>query len=130
MIRGVNHITLACADLDRAITFYTQILGARLRARWETGAYLELGPLWLCLAVGPVVHNKDYSHVALDCAAEDFATLSDRIARGANLWQDNRSEGQSLYFLDPDGHRLELHVGDLTSRLMAYGDRTDIQIHP
>ncbi|WP_159065009.1 hypothetical protein [Thaumasiovibrio subtropicus] len=29
----------------------------------------------------------------------------------------NRSEGQSLYLLDPDGHKLELHVGDLNSRL-------------
>jgi hypothetical protein len=32
-------------------------------------------------------------------------------------WRQNRSEGDSFYFLDPDGHRLEAHVGSLSSRL-------------
>jgi hypothetical protein len=31
--------------------------------------------------------------------------------------RQNLSEGDSLYFLDPDGHKLEAHVGDLKSRL-------------
>ncbi|MBX6279702.1 UNVERIFIED_CONTAM: glutathione transferase, partial [Pseudomonas aeruginosa] len=33
------------------------------------------------------------------------------------LWRQDKSEGDSLYFLDPDGHQLEAHVGDLKSRL-------------
>jgi hypothetical protein len=34
-----------------------------------------------------------------------------------NPWQENRSHGKSFYFLDPDGHKLEIHASDLRSRL-------------
>ncbi|HEX5514181.1 MAG TPA: glutathione transferase, partial [Gammaproteobacteria bacterium] len=39
------------------------------------------------------------------------------------IWKDNKSEGDSLYFLDPDGHKLEIHVGDLESRLAALREK-------
>ena len=131
-IRGVNHVTLAVADLPRALSFYCDVLGAVPRADWADGAYLELGSLWLCLARSDrVMPRDDYTHLALDCAAADFAALARRIADRAPLWQENTSEGASLYFLDPDGHRLELHAGDLASRLAHYRARAPgrVRIH-
>ncbi|HKL68896.1 VOC family protein [Salibaculum sp.] len=116
-ITGVNHVTLSCTDLDRAVRFYRDRLGGVLRALWADGAYLELGTLWLCLArARSAAPATDYSHLALDVAPGGLAALRERLA-DLPRWQENRSEGESLYVLDPDGHRLELHEGDLASRL-------------
>lgn len=122
MITGVNHITLAVSDLRRSVVFYRDVLGATLRSIGARGAYLEFGDLWLCLALSdaPIQPRNDYTHFALACSDEDFPRLADRISSHAELWQDNHSEGPSLYFLDPDGHKLELHSGDLNARLDHY----------
>ena len=36
---------------------------------------------------------------------------------GAEIWQENWTEGDSLYFVDPNGHKLEIHASDLEARL-------------
>jgi catechol 2,3-dioxygenase-like lactoylglutathione lyase family enzyme len=122
-VQGLNHLTLAVTDLERSVSFYRAILGFELRALWTDGAYLEAGTLWLCLSVDAAAVNarrSDYTHYAFDVAAEDFDALGERVRAHARIWKDNRSEGASLYFLDPDGHRLELHVGSLATRLARY----------
>jgi catechol 2,3-dioxygenase-like lactoylglutathione lyase family enzyme len=122
-VQGLNHLTLAVSDLERSVAFYRDLLGFEIRALWGDGAYLEAGPLWLCLSVDPAAKGAvraDYTHYAFDVAPEDFDAFSDRVGQQATVWKDNSSEGASLYFLDPDGHRLELHVGSLASRLAHY----------
>ena len=87
------------------------------------GAYLEAGTLWICLSYDPAARgepNPDYTHLAFDVVDTDFHDLAHRIGQSAVTWKDNRSEGSSLYFLDPDGHRLELHAGSLASRMEHY----------
>ncbi len=122
-IAGLNHITLAVSDLDRSLAFYRDTLGCTLRALWADGAYLEAGGMWLCLSRDDHMRSTprpDYTHIAFSVAEDDFTMLSERLKADCTIWKDNRSEGASTYFLDPDGHKLELHVGTLKTRLEHY----------
>lgn len=122
MITGVNHVTLSVRDLDVSFDFYTKILGIKPRAKWLQGAYLEAGKIWLALIVDKKMrthNNPEYSHLALSVKPKDFGPISKRIREsGAKIWHRNTTEGPSIYFLDPDGHKLEIHVGDLKTRLI------------
>jgi len=128
MLSGLNHLTLAVRDVDRSVAFYRSLLGCRVRAIWNAGAYLSLGDLWLCLSLDPKRHAEpapDYTHYAFSIAADQFAIFSERLREhGVVEWRQNRSEGDSLYFLDPDGHKLEAHVGDFESRI------EECRLHP
>lgn len=125
MLNSLNHLTLAVSDLARSVDFYHQLLGLKLHARWDNGAYLTCGELWLCLSldvqrqyVPPT--QSDYTHYAFSVDERDFAHFVTRLEQaGVVSWKANKSEGDSWYFLDPDGHKLEAHVGNLAQRLAA-----------
>ncbi len=123
MLSGLNHLTLSVTDLNRSVGFYHGQLHLHLDATWDNGAYLSLPGLWLCLSLDPLrpsVPAAEYTHYAFSVAAADFSAQVERLrAADVEEWRDNRSEGASFYFLDPDGHKLEIHVGDLASRLQA-----------
>jgi glutathione S-transferase fosA len=121
MLTGFSHLTLASRDLPRSIDFYGDLLGFQRVAVWETGAYLELGSLWLCLTADASAEiAAGYTHYAFSIGELEFPAFRSRLlAHGVQEWKQNSSEGDSFYFLDPDGHRLEAHVGTLGSRIAA-----------
>lgn len=65
MLTGLNHITIAVSDISKSLNFYVEILGFTLKAKWDNGAYLILGELWLCLSVDTVSISNDYIHYVL-----------------------------------------------------------------
>lgn len=118
MLQGLNHITIAVSNLDQSLLFYSGLLGMKAHLRWDKGAYLSLGYLWFCLSCDEVSPAKDYSHIALDITEDHFPVFAAKLRQaGVKEWKQNKSEGYSLYFLDPDGHQLEVHSGNLQSRL-------------
>ncbi len=121
MIAGMNHITLACQDIEVSFAFYKNVLGLKPIVKWEKGAYFLVGEFWFCLNVDENREaNACYTHYAFDVTVEAFDEMSQKIIiSGATLFKDNTSPGKSLYFLDPDGHKLEIHVGSWQSRVQA-----------
>lgn len=121
MLTGLNHLTLAVVNLSRSTEFYVSLPGFRLAAKWDTGAYLSLGDLWLCLSLDEsraAEKRPDYTHYAFSVGQNDFEEVTTQLRlRNVTEWKLNSSEGNSFYFEDPDGHRLEVHVGGLGSRL-------------
>ncbi|MCU0655744.1 MAG: fosfomycin resistance glutathione transferase [Polyangiaceae bacterium] len=127
MILGLNHLTLSVQEVERSFHFYRSVLGFRPLARWSRGAYLLAGDAWVCLTLDARTREAplpEYTHIAFSVPVAAFDAMATRIrASGATEWQPNTSEGASLYFCDPDGHKLEIHVGDWRTRLAACRER-------
>ena len=124
MITGLNHITIAVSDLAQSLKFYRDILGFKAHVKWQNGAYLSVGDMWFCLSCDESSPAQDYTHIAFSISEADFHLFSERVvAQCVNIWKENRSEGLSLYILDPDGHKLELHSGSLSSRLESLKEK-------
>ncbi len=129
-ISGLNHITLAVRNIDRSFAFYCDLLGFKPLVKWDKGAYFLVGKknsdiagsgLWFCLNEDPQRSpHACYTHYAFTVSEKDFEEIATKIiAIKTPIFKENTSPGKSLYFLDPDGHKLEIHVGTPEARILA-----------
>ncbi len=120
-VESINHITLPVSNLQKSFDFYKNILGIKPLVKWERGAYFLCGDFWFCLSLDQSDRDfsvQDYRHLAFSVSKENFIILKKKLIDfGCNQWSENKSEGDSFYFRDPDGHNLEIHVGDWKSRI-------------
>ncbi|WP_425589847.1 VOC family protein [Fictibacillus fluitans] len=124
-ILGINHLTLTVNSLMRSLSFYVDVLGAVLVHRGRTDAYIEWGPVWICLLERGEANRAEagragMDHVAFtisdsdfDHAVEALKAHSVRMIRGPVA----RGDGRCVNFLDPDGIQLELNTGSLSGRM-------------
>jgi catechol 2,3-dioxygenase-like lactoylglutathione lyase family enzyme len=124
MITGINHVTISVKDLDRAFRVYSETMGFKPLVKHDKGAYFLAGDLWFCLDLDPKTRDAElpeYTHLAFSVTQDDFQKVTERIRQSMlRIWKENKSEGDSMYFLDPDGHKLEIHVGSWETRLLSY----------
>jgi len=118
-IIGMNHITLAVKDIDKAFEFYSKVVDLKPLVKWDKGAYFLINNFWFCLNVDKNRRtNPCYTHYAFTVAEENFRRISQNIIdSGTQIFKENSSSGNSLYFLDPDDHKLEIHVGTWQERI-------------
>lgn len=131
MVKGINHITLSVKNLERSFAFYRDALKFKPLMKSAKSAYFLVGDMWFCIEEDPHARKvalPEYTHIAFSVDAADLPKLTIQLqAYGATSFKTNSSEGDSFYFTDPDGHKLELHVGSWKSRIESYKMRGDLQ---
>ncbi|MGG1571902.1 VOC family protein [Fictibacillus sp. NRS-1165] len=124
-ILGVNHITFAVKNLSRSLDFYQTVLNAVLVHKGRTDAYLEWGPVWICLLERGEAKKADSKSAGVDHAA--FTVHENDFDQAVGVLKSNdvkivrgpikRGGGRCVNFLDPDGIQLELNTGSLAGRM-------------
>jgi catechol 2,3-dioxygenase-like lactoylglutathione lyase family enzyme len=123
--RGVHHFRLTVTDVNRAVTFYTQVLGFEKLMDLNPGAFLSNGKVGL--GIGPHPHPEraikgdcfDENRVGLDHLSFEVgsrAALDDAVRvldRHGIAHSEIRDLGEAfgiciLIFRDPDNVQLEL----------------------
>lgn len=129
-ITALDHIVLNVGDIDRALQFYTGVLGLKgervelFRAgkvgfpsvRIDDATIIDLFPRQT--SDGRSVSEKvdgNLNHVCLVVDAGDFASVIEELKKNqiaicagpVSRW-GARGQATSVYFLDPDGNEIEI----------------------
>jgi catechol 2,3-dioxygenase-like lactoylglutathione lyase family enzyme len=128
-ITGIDHIVLRVTDLDRAVRFYTQVLGMSVAKNNEGAQLIHLsagsglidlvavdGPLGRIGGGPPGVENRNVDHICLQVRDFDLEKIKAHLrAHGVEPGAEGErygagGDGLSLYLTDPDGNGLELRA--------------------
>ncbi len=121
-LAGLDYVVLVVADLDRALSFYTDVLGLPLKHRSGAFAQLETGRTRLALfersamaeTLGLAIEapSKSAPGFELGFLVDDVdRAYAELVAGGAEpvTVPTDRAWGQrTAYVRDPDGHLVEL----------------------
>jgi catechol 2,3-dioxygenase-like lactoylglutathione lyase family enzyme len=118
--RGVHHVALLCANVERTIQFYQDLLEFPLTDVFENRDYKGSTHFFFDIGHGNTMAFFDFPgldlgtyqevlgglhHLALSMEPEQWERMKAKLDVAGVAYQQI---GRSLYFCDPDGTRLEL----------------------
>ena len=119
--RGVHHVALLCSDVEATIRFYQELLEFPLIELFENRDYAGSTHFFFDIGIGNALAFFDMPgldlvpyqevlgglhHLAISVEPERWTHLRAKLdAAGV---ETRHIDGSSLYFLGPDGERIEL----------------------
>ena|SRR5580765_5324683 len=124
-VQGLDHVAIAVSDLQKSAQWYHHVLGLERRYQKAWGEY----PVMMCagnsgVALFPAKANAQQElereaepatrHIAFKVDAVNYAAAKIALrSRGIVFQEQDHQVSHSIYFADPDGHRLEITTYDL-----------------
>lgn len=113
LIADIHHVSINVSDLDRAQSFYVDVLGLKVLPRPDLG----IPGCWLDSGSGRQVHLIQTDNVPSDVGqhfaflVEDIGTSCSQLAeRGVRVRGPKPvGKGWQAFFHDPDGNRIEFN---------------------
>jgi catechol-2,3-dioxygenase len=114
-VTGVNELVLEVLDLDRAVQFYSDVLGLPQADRWEDRAWFKIGDgarlgLWTPQVGIAGGRGGIHVHYAMHIPDEAYAAAVARLREHGHEphEEDFGENGLACYVTDPDGNIVEL----------------------
>jgi catechol 2,3-dioxygenase-like lactoylglutathione lyase family enzyme len=121
-IHGIDHVALNVRDLDKSLEFYTKVMGLSVTQREYSKPgieyFLDCGSSLLGLIQGRESEGEHLlqdggiggNHVSFRVDTKEFDRMVEEIKRrGLTVtFLKKREKSWSVYFLDPDGNKLEI----------------------
>ena len=117
-VKGLDHVVLRVADMDRAIAFYEEVLGLHVERRLESIGLVQLRAGAAMIDLVPRTEDEDdgrnMDHYAVRIEEMDVPALTAHLKRhGIDPGEVRRrygaeGYGSSIYITDPDGNTVEL----------------------
>lgn len=119
--RGLHHMAVLCADVERTIRFYQEVLELPLTELFENRDYPGSTRFFFDLGHGNLLAFFDFPgldlapyaevlgglhHIAISVEPARWERLTANLAAAGVSYQTE--SGTSVYFRDPDGTRVEL----------------------
>lgn len=122
-VRGLDHVVLVVADVERSLAWYVDLLGAAPERvdEWRAGEVLfpsvRLSPVTIIDLIAGDRSGQNVDHLCIEVDPVDLDAVAasgafDVVGGPAQLF-GARGTGVGLYVRDPDGNVVELrHYGD------------------